>query len=376
MLKTYQPYGTTQTNWATQTSDTILTRKPDINPIRKWEYEDGLVMTGIYQVYQETKDPKYLEYLRYNMDLFVDGTGNIANYFYDEFNLDHVNNGKVLLDLYEETGDIRYKKAADKLYQQLLHQPRTSEGTFWHKNIYPYQIWLDGLYMGSVFYGRYKNLFEPTDFEDVVHQFLNAYDNTLDVTTGLCFHAYDEKRVQNWANKTTGHSPHIWVRALGWYVMSIVDVYEYIPDETPGKEQMMTNLLHLMEAIQNYADPETNLWYQIVDQGDRPGNYLESSGSFMILTTIAKGIRKGYFDEAYWGPILEKGYKNGLEQFITITNDQLVNVNKMCHVAGLGGIGNRDGSFAYYMSEPIVANDHKGVGPFILASLEMNKRQK
>lgn len=363
--------------WSVKGADTMLEREPDINPARKWEYEDGLTLDGIYSVYLQTGDRRYLEYVRNNLDLFVDGTGNIANYFHDEFNIDHINNGKVLLNLYHETGDMRYKLAMDRLYDQLKHHPRTAEKTFWHKNIYPYQVWLDGLYMGSVFYARYKMAFDPHDFEDVVHQFLNAYDVTVDRETGLCYHAYDERRLQPWADKETGHSPHFWTRALGWYVMAMVDALEYIPAETPGKDQMLANLVSLLDALQKVADPKTNLWYQVTDLIDRPGNYLESSGSFMIINAIGKGMRMGYLDKEKWGPVFEKAYPHAIEQFITVTNREgWVNVNKMAHVGGLGGPNQRDGSFCYYMSEPIVANDHKGIGPFLLASTEWEQYSK
>lgn len=373
----YTQYGNEKTNWDEKAAQTMLKREPVMNPNHKWEYEDGLMLNGMYEIYKETGNKDYLQYIQDNIDLFVDGQGNIANYNYDEFNLDHVNNGKVLLDLYHETNDQRYKVAADKLYDQLLHQPKTKGGTFWHKNMYPYQVWLDGLYMGSVFYGRYQNVFGITEnIEDTVHQFLSAYDVTVDQKTGLCYHAYDETKQMYWANPENGHSPHFWLRSIGWFIMSMVDVQEYISDDIEGKKQINNNLNNLLDAIQKVADPVTNLWYQIPDEGDRPMNYLESSGSLMILNAIAKALRKGYISSEKWTSILNKGWKNAIEQFISLTDKGYVNVNKIAHVGGLGGDTHRDGSFAYYISEPIVVNDHKGVGPFLLLAAEMKLRNK
>lgn len=371
----YTEYGTTKTNWAKLGAETMLSREPNMNLKHRWEYEDGLMLNGIYDVYKLTKDPRYLEYIKSNMDLFVDGQGNIANYPYEEFNLDNINEGKALLDLYQETKDLRYKFASDKLYDQLLHQPKTKGGSFWHKNKYPYQVWLDGIYMASVFYARYQKTFGLSGhFDDVIHQFVEAYEVTVDEKTGLCYHAYDETRNQDWADKKTGHSPHFWLRSIGWYLMASVDVLEYLPADSDGQEKIRRILNDLLNAMQKVADPKTNLWYQIPDEGDRPLNYLESSGSLMILNAIAKGLRKGYLQEEKWGAILDKGWSNAITQFLSITKEGWVNVNKICHVGSL--IGWKNGTYAYYMSEPIVANDHKGVGPFLMLATEMELRKK
>lgn len=371
----YRAYGDVTTDWPNIAATTMLKREPSMNLKGKWEYEDGLMLNGIYQIYQTTHDQRYLDYVKSNIDQFVNDKGEIKSYQADEFNLDYINNGKAVLDLYEETHEEKYKLAADTLYQQLLKQPRTKADVFWHKKMYPYQVWLDGLYMGSVFYARYQREFGITDhLADVVHQFLGAYEVTYDAKTGLCYHAYDESREQFWCDKVTGHSPHFWTRSLGWYVMAMIDVLEYLPDELTGKQTILSNVQALLQALRQVADPETNLWYQVTDEGDRPMNYLESSGSLMILNAIAKGLRKGYLAEDEWGEFLNKGYTAALQQFISIDRHQYINVNKIAHVGGLGGPNKRDGSFAYYMSEPIVANDHKGVGPFLMLCNEMQQR--
>jgi unsaturated rhamnogalacturonyl hydrolase len=320
------------------------------------------------------------------MDQFVNVDGSIHGYEVNECNLAHLNNGKAVLDLYEEFGEEKYKKAADLLYSQFNKQPRLNDETFWHKKIYPYQCWLDGLYMGSVFYARYQKLFNISKkITDAAMQFVNAYKNTVDDKVGLCYHIYDETKKQPWATFLTGHSPHFWLRAMAWFLMSMVDVLEYFPQDLPERKTIASNLEKLLLALIRHADSKTGLWYQIVDEGDRIGNYLEASGSFMVLAAIAKSLRLNYVKGGVYEKTLDKGWQNAIEQFLTIkyfTHDlseatQWVNVNKICQMADLGGkFPSRDGSFAYYIETPIVANDHKGYGAFLLASAEMLRRKK
>lgn len=357
-------------NWGAKAAKSVMERKPNINPRMRWEYEDGVVLEGMYLLWKQTGDREYFDYIKRNLDLFVDGVGNIPKYSLQEFNIDHVNNGKILIDLYNETKDERYKKAADLLREQLRRHPRTMEGSFWHKQIYPYQVWLDGLYMGSVFYGKYIHTYgEEENWEDVINQFLLCEKNTRDDKTGLLHHAYDETREQPWADKETGLSQHFWGRSVGWFAMALVDVLDYL-DGNEQKQRLIVMLKDVLDAVMKFQDKETALWYQILDQGTRKGNYLESSCSCMFLYAIAKGVRKGYLEEA-WYEIAEKIYEGILDEFITETKEGYINVNKICYVGGLGGAEKRDGSFTYYISEPIVTNDHKGLGPFILASAEM-----
>ncbi|WP_390407397.1 glycoside hydrolase family 88/105 protein [Lacticaseibacillus jixiensis] len=370
----YRKYGDVHSDWCHMAAQTMLNREPIMNHSGKWEYEDGLMLDGMYAIYQVTHKPEYLAYIKSNIDRYVAEDGSIQGYAPQEWQLDHINNGKILLTLYQETGAAKYQLAASKLYAQLLKQPRTKAGTFWHKAMYSEQVWLDGLYMGDVFYARYQHDLGITEhLADVCAQFLDAYAVTVDAKSGLCYHAYDASKQMYWADPLSGHSPHFWLRAMGWFVMAMVDVQAYLPDSAQ-KSQLNANLNALLEALRKVADPATNLWYQIPDQGDRPLNYLESSGSLMILAAIAKGTRLGYLDKAAWQDFLAKGYANALMQFITITNEGFVNVNKIAHVGGLGGDNHRDGSYAYYMSEPIVVNDHKGVGPFLLLVAEMAQR--
>lgn len=372
----YPKYGDSTTDWATLAADTMVHREPAMNLKGKWEYEDGLMLNGMNAIYQRTGNADYLRYELDNINAFVDDNGQIKGYFPEELSLDYLNSGKAVLDCWEATHQEKYKLAATTLYQQFAKQPRTPSGIFWHKKMYPNQIWLDGLYMGSAFYARYQKVFGLTEnLDDVVHQFLGAYTATLDAKTGLCYHAIDTSKQMFWYDPETGLSPHFWTRSIGWFVMAMVDTLDVLPTDITGRDQIHTNLVNELTALRRVAD-QHNLWYQIPDEGDRPMNYLESSGSLMILNAIAKGIRQGYLEEQEWGSFLDKGYANALEQFISIDRHNYVNVNKIAHVGGLGGPNHRDGSFAYYMSEPIVTNDHKGVGPFLMLCNEMSYRHQ
>ncbi|WP_245859290.1 glycoside hydrolase family 88/105 protein [Luteimicrobium subarcticum] len=374
MTTDWPAYGDATTDWARLGADTVLAREPLMNPHDKWEYEDGLMLDGVHAVHRLTGDPRYFEYVRHNIDHFVQPDGTIRAYRADELNLDHVNNGKAVLDLWDATGDERYRRAADLLFAQLQRQPRLSTGTFWHKAIYPHQTWLDGLYMASVFYARYCATFDRADlFDDVALQFTTAYDLTLDPASGLCHHAYDESRSMPWADPVTGRSPHVWLRALGWFVMAMTDVLEHLPADLAARATIEGNLRALLEALRGVADERTGLWYQVPDQGDRPLNYLESSGSFMVLAAVAKGLRLGYLDDDAWSQHLDRAAESSAREFLSVTARGWVTVNKVCQVAGLGGPSGRDGSYAYYMSEPIVADDHKGVGPFLLLAAERGR---
>lgn len=356
-------------NWAAKMADSVIIRTPKFD--HKWEYDNGVIFKGIEKLWRITGEQKYFDFIKTNMDYFIDESGDIRKYSVTEYNIDHVNNGKLLFLLYKETGLEKYKKAAFLLRQQLRNHPRTSEGAFWHKQIYPYQIWLDGLYMGSPFYAEFiKEFGEATEFDDVTKQFLICESHTKDPLTGLFYHAWDEKKVQDWCNKETGVSKNFWGRSMGWYVMAIVDVLDYIPENHKDRARIIEILNEVLEALLKVQDKATGVWYQVLDQATRKGNYLEASASCMILYAMVKGAKKGYLPER-WFDIAKKTYKGILEEFITVTKEGLVNLNKTCQVGGLGGATKRDGTFEYYISEPIITNDAKGVGAFILAAAEM-----
>ncbi|MBI4785633.1 MAG: glycoside hydrolase family 88 protein [Chloroflexi bacterium] len=337
----------------------------------QWHYEYGLILKAIEGVWQKTRHAKYFAYIMASITPFIDAQGNITTYTIEEYNLDQVRPGAALFPLYRVTGDERYKKAAGLIREQLRGHPRTSEKGFWHKKIYPYQMWLDGIYMASPFYAEYGKTFdEPENFDDVAHQIILVEKHTRDPQTGLLYHAWDESKQQRWANPETGCSPHFWSRAIGWYAMAIVDVLDDLPADHPRRDQIIAIFARMVPALAKVQDQPTGLWYQVLDQGHRAGNYLEASGSCMFVYAIAKAVRMGYLAPEY-REVARKAFRGILGNLIEIDERGLVNLTRTCGGAGLGGNPYRDGSYEYYIGEKIVTNDYKGVGPFILASLEM-----
>ena len=359
--------------WSQRMANSVMQRHPILS--RKWQYESGVVLLGVKKVWQETGEQKYYDYVRRNIEAFVDADGDIHTYRLEEYNLDQINEGKLLFFLYEATSDERYKKAAHLLRKQLHTHPRTSADGFWHKKIYPHQMWLDGIYMASPFLAEYAKCFaEPEIWDDVVHQITLIEKHTRDPSTGLLFHGWDESRSQRWSDPETGHSPHFWGRAIGWYVMAIADVLDHMPQDQPGRETIIEIFQRTMVAVALARDPASGVWYQVLDQGDRPGNYLEASASCMFVYALAKGIRNGYLGEQFWS-VARKAYEGILAQFVTVNDQKLVSIDGVCAVAGLGGEPYRDGSFEYYVGEPVTPNEYKGVGSFIMASVEMEYRE-
>jgi unsaturated rhamnogalacturonyl hydrolase len=257
--------------------------------------------------------------------------------------------------------------------KQLENQPRTQEGGFWHKQIYPHQMWLDGIYMASPFLARYARMFDrPAALDDVANQIIWIENHTRDTRTGLLYHGWDESREQEWADPVTGCSKSFWGRAMGWYAMGIVDVLESLPRTHPRRTALVGILKRLSKALASYQDGETGLWYQVVDQGKRDKNYLEASASSMFVYAMAKGVRMGCLDKEY-ASVARKGYDGLIKHLIKIDPDGTVNLTQICSVGGLGGPQKRDGSFEYYVSEPVVVNDLKGVGAFLMASIEIDR---
>lgn len=348
----------------------------DFNPKGKWGYTAGLVAKSMVELWKQTGEIKYYNYAKSYADQFIDANGEIKGYKRSDFNIDKVNSGNFLFDLYQNTQDDRYKKAIYILRDQLKDHPRTKEGGFWHKKRYTNQMWLDGLYMGEPFYARFGSEFnEPEVFSDVINQFVVVHKHTYNSEAGLNYHGWDESKEQAWANSETGCSPHFWGRAMGWYAMALVDVLDYIPENHPKREKLVGILKQLAVGIQKFQDSETGLWYQVLDKGDKEGNYLEASCSCMFVYSLLKASRLNYIDEKYHS-VAEKGYRGILKQFIKENNEGTISLTNVCSVAGLGGTPYRDGSYEYYIGEPIRDNDPKGVGPFILASLEMNNADR
>ena len=363
--------------WSVRTADSVMKRSP--GRTEKWAYEWGLALKSIEQVWLKTHEEKYYNYVKRSIDEFVNPGGEIGTYHLEEYNLDHINPGKLLFLLYRETGDERYRRAAHLLRQQLRTHPRTSEGGFWHKRAYPHQMWLDGIYMAAPFYAKFADTFgEPEGFDDVAHQITLIEKHTRDPVTGLLYHGWDESKTQRWADPKTGCSPNFWGRAMGWYAMGIVDVLDHLPVNHPEQAKIISILQGAITSLAAVQDPATGLWYQVLDQGDREGNYLEASASCMFVYAMAKGTRKGYIDGEYLD-VARRGYEGILRHFVEVDDQGLVNLNRICSVAGLGRLAGqtdkpyRDGSFEYYVGEKVTTNDYKGVGSFILASVEMER---
>lgn len=354
--------------YAQKMADSIIAHQ--INLTNHWGYEYGLTLEGIYGVYKQTGDRKYLDFVIKTMDAFIQPDGSIKGYRLDEYNIDHLNNGKIVLKLWDETHEERYRKAADLLHSQIPGHPRTSEGVFWHKMIYPHQIWCDGLYMGAAFLAAYASRFgKESDFDDIALQFEKSYPHLKDEATGLLYHAYDESKSMYWCDPKTGRSPHFWGRAMGWYVMALADVIELMPASHPRRAALCTILKECLTALLKVQDVKAHVWYQILNLAERKQNYLEASGSSMITAALFKAVRLNVLGADVL-PAAKAAYQGLLDEFVLETNDGLLNLNKICYVAGLGGQTRRDGSYAYYISEPIISNEPKGLGPFIFASLE------
>lgn len=365
--------------WSRRIADSFIIRHPgavtydSASPAVKWNYEQGLMLEALRQSSIHSGDARYFEFVRMNLEQYVGPTGNITGYEREEYNLDQVAPGRALLALYEATGQQRFRAAADTLRLQLRHHPRTGEGGFWHKKIYPYQMWLDGLFMSEPFYAMYARMFgEPDAYDDIINQFVYVYRHTRDEKTGLLSHAWDESRQQRWADPATGRSPHFWGRAIGWYGMAIVDVLDFLPVEHPRRDTLLVILRDVCATMLKYRDPVSGVWYQVIDQGGRDSNYLEASVSTMFAYVYAKGANRGYLDPVYLREA-ERTFRGILKTFVTVDAQGFVDLHATCRGAGLGGAPYRDGSYAYYVSEPKRTNDMKGYGPFLLAAIELEK---
>lgn len=336
-----------------------------------WDYIDGCMIMSLLELYKVTGNKKYLEFSDEYIGHRVEEDGTIRGYNMDELNLDHINEGKNLFTLYDLTGKEKYAKATKNIYQQILEMPRTKEGNFWHKNIYPHQVWLDGLYMAQPFYMEYEKRFnDKKNYKDIYTQFFNVEKNLKDPETGLYYHAYDAEKQMFWADPKTGLSKNFWLRALGWFSMALLDTLTLADEGTPDYEHLLKMYRDLIDVMLKYQSPE-GMWYQVPNFPGREKNYLETSGSSIMAYCLMKGARLGYLPKEY------SAY--GVKAFHGICNKYLTEVDGemslggICLVAGLGPEKNtrRDGTYEYYMSEPIVKDDAKGTAPFLLAYAEM-----
>lgn len=367
--------------WSEWMADSEMKRSPegwmiDFKTTPKWDYTQGLFASALERVWEKTEEKKYLDYIQAFADTMISEDGSIMTYKKTDYNIDRVNPGKFLMELYKETGDNKYRLAIEELRDQMRTHPRTSEGGFWHKKIYPHQMWLDGLYMGSPFLAQYAVEFnEPALFDDVANQIILVDKYTWDEEEGLFYHGWDESREQKWADPETGKSPNVWGRAMGWFAMALVDVLDYMPKDHPKRAEILQITKKMAGAIEQYQDKDTGLWWQVVNMGGREGNYLESSASSMFTYFLVKAAKKGHIDQHYM-QVAQKGYDGILDNFIKKNDDGTISITNVCAVAGLGGNPYRDGTYEYYINEPRRDNDPKAVSPFIMASLEFEELNK
>lgn len=347
---------------------------------RKWNYTTGLELKSFLDAAKRYELPEVVEYVRAWADTMATEKGEIYSYKKSNYNVDHICPARIYFDLHDMYGDQdkRYRRVTRKVREQLDSHPRTQSGEFWHKQVYPNQVWLDGFYMALPFYAEYTKRYAPKEqrdslFADIAHQFTAGAKNTYDPATGLFRHAWDESRSMFWCDPETGLSEHAWGRATGWYAIALVEVLDYMPKDHPGHQELVDQLNYMLEVLPKWADPQTGMWYQVLDCPDREGNYQEATCSIMFTYAFLKGLRRGYIDRSHEDYILGL-YPKFIDRFIRENADGTISMTDCCAVGGLGGKQMRKGDFDYYLSEPIIENDCKGVGPFIWASLEWEAR--
>ena len=365
--------------------DKLMTSKPDLplwnieaihsgkKPV--WNYIDGCMMTSLIELYKTTNDEKYINFVKKFVDYYVFEDGTIRGYDPNKYSTDDVCESRILFDLYEMTKNEKYSKAIELAYSQIKTHPRTKEGNFWHKKIYPNQVWLDGLYMIQPFYTRYQTLRNKKDYSDIINQFKNVRSLMFDEKAKLYYHGYDSSRQMFWADKETGLSKNFWLRSIGWFTVGLIDVLDYMDEQMYDEYNTIKVIFkEIIDGVLLYQDQDSKMFWQVPNFPNREGNYLETSGSAMISYAILKGVRLGVLPERYLP--LGKDIFNGIcNKYLSLKEDGDLNLGGICLVAGLGPENNlrRDGTYDYYISEPVVENDAKGVGPLIMAYTEMVK---
>ena len=346
------------------------------NGVRKWNYTTGLELKSFMDATKRYDLPEVVSYVKAWADTMATENGEVYSYKKSNYNVDHICPARIYFDLHDMYGsqDKSYRRVLRKIREQIDTQPRTKSGEFWHKQIYPHQVWLDGFYMALPFYAEYTARYASKEqkdslFTDIVHQFVAGAENTYDPATGLFRHAWDESKSMFWCDPETGLSAHAWGRATGWYAIALVEVLDYLPKTHPGYRTLIEQLNYFLEVLPKWADKQTGMWYQVLDCPQREGNYQESTCSIMFTYAFLKGLRRGYIDDSHAEYIMGL-YPKFIERFIKENPDGTISMTDCCAVGGLGGAQMRKGDFDYYLSEPIIDNDCKGVGPFIWASLE------
>lgn len=390
-------YSFTQTNYAVKLAETIMNTYKDSMVVKKyashleqdkliapgqtveqaqqnrpavWNYELGVVLMGFERLAQQTDDKKYTGYAKNMIDHFITSDGQIRTYSLEEYNSDNIPSGRQLLHLYKSTKEEKYKTAASLLYQQVTLQPCNKAGGYWHKLKYPTQMWLDGLYMIEPFAAEYAATFNDTKkFDDIVNQFVWMEKYSRDSKTGLLYHGWDESKLQKWANPKTGLSPEFWSRAMGWYMMALVDVLDYLPAKYKRRTELIAILNRLSTALIKFQDAKTGVWWQVTNKAGQPLNYLESSSTAMFVYALSNAANKNYINLNFV-PAITKAYTGMIKNFVKVDETGNVHYIQAVAGAGLGGTPYRDGSYDYYVNEPRRDDDLKAIGPFIQACIE------
>jgi unsaturated rhamnogalacturonyl hydrolase len=363
--------------WSERTALTIFNKYPkawqiDGTEKPKWDYKMSLVLTAFEKLYQKTNYKKYFNYIKEYADEMIDSSGNIKKYDVKEYNIDYVNPGKLLFNLYDITKDDRYQKVIQQLRTQLETQPRTASGGFWHKQIYPNQMWIDGLYMAEPFYTQYTVTYESGKaLDDVAKQFELVQNHLVDKKTGLVYQAWDESKQIGWANPETGTSPTIWGRGIGWYMMALVETLDYYPKTNPNYKVLVGYLNQISKNVLKYKS-EAGLWYQVTDKPEMKDNFLESSSSAMIIYSLAKGADKGYLTSNY-KKIAQKSFDAFVKEFVKKGENGEVIISNVSSNVGLGGKPFRDGTNEYYIKSKTRDNSSPALTAFLLSAIELKK---
>ena len=363
--------------WSERTALTILNKYPQAYQIDgtetpKWDYKMGLVLSAFEKLYQKTTDVRYFNYIKEYADEMIDAEGTIKKYDVKEYNIDCANPGKLLFNLYDTTKDKRYLKVLQQLRAQLESQPRTASGGFWHKQIYPNQMWIDGLFMAEPFYTQYTVRFEKGKaLDDIAQQFKLVHDYLVDKKTGLVYHAWDESKEIGWANTETGTSPTIWGRGIGWYMMALVETLDYYPKSNKNYKTLKSYLNEIAKSVNQYKSA-SGLWYQIADKRDLEGNFAESSSSGMIIYALAKGADKGYLSADY-KKVAQQSFDAFIKEFVKKEENGQVLISNVSPNVGLGGKPFRDGTNQYYLKSKAKDNSSPALAAFLLSAIELNQ---
>lgn len=364
-----------EVKWQVRMANTVMAQADSlihyVPGTPKWAYDVAFLGMAIDRL--GNIDPKYSKYMEDWVNYFVNEDGSVKDYKISEYNLDRIFPGRLVITVYKRNPQQKYKIAIDNFIEQLKTHPKTKSGGYWHKLIYPWQMWLDGIFMGSTFMAQYAKEFNAPEWYGVAtSQTKMIYEKTLDKESGLLMHAWDESRTQKWCDPATGKSHYPWSRAMGWYIMAIVDILDCLPAEHPDRDDLIEILQKTCDALLKVRDSKTGLWYQVLNMGGREGNYIEASGSAMYIYVFAKGARLGYLDKKY-REIASRAFDNFIKELVTTDAEGMVTIHNICGGCGLGGNPYRDGSYEYYVNEKRYDNDTKGVAPFILAAIELDR---